>query len=237
VRLDGLIHVTAITVAVRHVSNATPRTRTLSLDLGDERFPFTAGQAVMIGLHGAALRKPYSIASAPWEVAKTSVMQVLVQIEDTSLDPHLERAAPGTAVDIDGPFGSFSMPSDDAPILLVAGGTGIAPLRSIMMERLSAASAPPIVLVYSARSPEEFAFRAELEALAAARRITTLFTVTRDDTWTGRRGRIDASLLKDALPSAGAHCFVCGPPDLVSGASDLLRTLGVDPSRIQIERY
>ena len=64
-----------ISVPVRHVTNATPRTRILSLDLSQQSFPFAAGQAVMIGLHGSALRKPYSIASAPWEVRKSGVMQ------------------------------------------------------------------------------------------------------------------------------------------------------------------
>jgi benzoate/toluate 1,2-dioxygenase reductase subunit len=228
---------TTISLPIRHVTSATPRTRILSLDLTSQSFPFSAGQAVMIGLYGATLRKPYSIASAPWEVAKTGVMHVLVQIEDTSLDPHLERATPGTLVDVAGPFGSFAMPIDHVPLLFVAGGTGIAPLRSIMMERLARPAAPPIALVYSARSPEEFAFRAELDALAAAKRISTHFTVTRDDRWSGRRGRIDAALLKDALPSANANCFICGPPELVSDAQELLRTLGVDVSQIQIERY
>ena len=226
-----------ISVPIRHVTNATPRTRILSLDLDNQSLPFTAGQAVMIGLHNSALRKPYSIASAPWEVSKTGVMQVLVQIEDTSLDPHLERASPGAAVDIEGPFGSFVLPSDGHTMLLIAGGTGIAPLRSIMMERLSRPSAPPIVLVYSARSADEFAFRAELEALGIAGRISTHFTVTRDQKWTGRRGRIDAALLKDALPSTDANCLICGPPELVSSAAELLRGLGVASSRIQIERY
>ena len=226
-----------ISVPIRHVTNATPRTRILSLDLDNQSLPFTAGQAVMIGLHNSALRKPYSIASAPWEVSKTGVMQVLVQIEDTSLDPHLERASPGAAVDIEGPFGSFVLPSDGHTMLLIAGGTGIAPLRSIMMERLSRPSAPSMVLVYSARSADEFAFRAELEALAIAGRISTHFTVTRDEKWTGRRGRIDAALLKDALPSTDANCLICGPPELVSSAAELLRGLGVDPSRIQVERY
>ena len=226
-----------ITVAVRRVTNATPRTRILSLDIPDNSFPFAAGQAVMIGLHGATLRKPYSIASAPWEVAKTGVMQVLVQIEDTSLDPHLELAAPGAGLDVEGPFGSFMLPSGGDPILFVAGGTGIAPLRSIMMERISRPNVPAIAVVYSARSPEEFAFRAELEALAVAGRITTHFTVTRDETWTGRRGRIDAALLRDALPSTDANCLICGPPELVSGARELLGALGVDQSRIQVEKY
>jgi benzoate/toluate 1,2-dioxygenase reductase subunit len=230
--------VITITVGVRHVTNATPRTRVLSLDFRNAPFPFTAGQAVMIGLHASPLRKPYSIASAPWEVEKSGVMQVLVQIEDSGgLDPHLELAAPGTAIDVTGPFGAFALPAGTAPCLFVAGGTGIAPLRSIMMERLARPSAPPMTLVYSARSPEEFAFRAELEALAAAGRITTHFTVTRDETWSGRRGRIDKELLKDALPSTDANCFICGPPQLVSDAKTFLRALGVDERRIQIEKY
>jgi benzoate/toluate 1,2-dioxygenase reductase subunit len=226
-----------ISVPVRHVTNTTPRTRVLSLDLGTTSFPFTAGQAVMIGLQSSALRKPYSIASAPWEVEKSGVMQVLVQIEDSSLDPHLELAAPGTRIEVAGPFGTFAMPADSNPLMFVAGGTGIAPLRSIMMERLARPSTPPIALVYSARSPEEFAFRSELEALAIARRITTHFTVTRDEKWTGRRGRIDKDLLKDALPSTDAHCFVCGPPQLVNDATEFLRALGVRDERIQIEKY
>mgnify|MGYP003576929295 CR=1 FL=1 len=230
--------VLTISVPVRHVANATPRTRILSLDLSGASFPFKAGQAVMIGLHGSALRKPYSIASAPWEVTKSGVMQVLVQIEDSGgLDPHLELAAPGAGIDVEGPFGTFAMPLDSQPCLFVAGGTGIAPLRSIMMERLARPGAPVMALVYSARAPEEFAFRPELAALAIANRITTHFTVTRDESWTGRRGRIDKDLLKDALPSTDANCFVCGPPQLVSDATNFLRALGVDESRIQIEKY
>lgn len=229
--------VITINVPVRHVSRTTPRTRILTLDLGGAAFSFAAGQAVMIGLHGSPLRKPYSIASAPWEVQKSGVMQVLVQVDDGGLDPHLELAQPGTMLDVEGPFGAFTMPADSHPCLFVAGGTGIAPLRSIIMERLSRPSAPAMALVYSARSQEEFAFRAELAALTAAARLLTHFTVTRDETWTGRRGRIDKDLLKDALPAIDANCYVCGPQQLVNDATDFLRAIGVDERRIQIEKY
>ena len=101
----------------------------------------------MVGLHGSPLRKPYSIASAPWEVAKTGVLQLLAQVDDSgALDPHLELAAPGTLIDLDGPFGAFGLPAapSDKPLLFVAGGTGIAPLRSMLMERLSRPSVPAI---------------------------------------------------------------------------------------------
>ena len=222
------------------MAHATPRTRIINLDLKAITLPFKAGQALMIGLQGSPLRKPYSIASAPWEVKKTGVMQVLCQIDDSgALDPHLELAAPGTQLDVEGPFGTFQLPSetDDRPMLFIAGGTGIAPFRSMIMERLARPRAPRVVLVYSVRSPEEFAFRPELEALQSAGRIGSYFTVTRDTTWSGRRGRIDEGLLKEALPSTDANCFVCGPPQLVNDSIALLRSLGVSESQIQTEKY
>ena len=128
-----------ITVPVRQTTNSTPRTRLLSVDLRAVQFPFAAGQAVMLGLSGSPLRKPYSIASAPWEVTKSGIMQVLVQIEDSGgLDPHLELASPGTLLDLEGPFGSFGLPERvDTPLLFIAGGTGIAPLRAMLIEHLA----------------------------------------------------------------------------------------------------
>jgi ferredoxin-NADP reductase len=232
--------VASITVPVRQVIHATPRTRVINLDLCETDFAFNAGQAVMLGLHASPLRKPYSIASAPWELSKTGTLQVLAQIEDAGgLDPHLELAEPGAKLDLEGPFGTFGLPPDETiPLLFVAGGTGIAPLRSMLIERLSRPTRVPIALVYSARSADEFAFRAELNALAAAGRITAHLTVTRDiDTWPGRRGRIDETLLQDALPSMQSLCLVCGPPQLVADTTTLLRSLGVTEERILIEKY
>ena len=230
-----------ITVPVRQITRATPRIRILNLDLRTTDFPFAAGQAVMLGLHGSPLRKPYSIASSPWEVVKSGIMQVLVQVEDSGgLDPHLELASPGTMLDLEGPFGSFGLPERvDRPLLFVAGGTGIAPLRSMLIEHLSRPTRHPVALVYSARAVDEFAFRPELAALESAGRISSYFTVTREEPpdWKGRRGRISEALLKEALPSADACCLICGPPQLVSDASTLLRQLGVSAESILTEKY
>jgi CDP-4-dehydro-6-deoxyglucose reductase len=229
------------TFPVREVIHSTPRSRGISLDLGASEFPYSAGQAVMVGLNGSPLRKPYSIASAPCEVAQTGVMQLLIQIDDSALDPHLERATPGTKLDVEGPFGTFGLHAADSsdPLLFLAGGTGIAPLRSMLMERLARGAAPPIGVVYSARSPEEFAFRPELEALHEAGRIRMHFTVTRDEggVWTGRRGRIDQALIEQALPSTEARCLLCGPPQLVRDTKNLLEEIGVSSGRIFTEQY
>lgn len=195
----------------------------------------------MVGLHDSPLRKPYSIASAPWELLATGVLHLLAQVDEAgALDPHLELAAPGTLIDLEGPFGTFGLPPALAggPLLFVAGGTGIAPLRSILMERLSQPPVPAIAVVYSARTPEQFAYRAELEAMAQAGRIKLILTVSRlGEGWDGRLGRIDEGLLQAAMPSGEACCLICGPPPLVSDTTGLLLRIGVSRDRILTEKY
>lgn len=228
-----------ITVPVRDVVYATPRTRVIQLDLGHEPFAFSAGQAVMVGLAGSPLRKPYSIASAPAEARHDRAIQLLLQVDELGgLDPHLELAARGTMLDVDGPFGTFGV--DDAPVeptLFVAGGTGIAPLRSMLMEWLAAAPAPALSLVYSARSPEELAYRDELMALGRRHRLAVHLTVTRDgEEWEGRRGRIDEALLRLAMPSPKARCVACGPPLFLDDIQNLLPRVGVTADRYFTQR-
>lgn len=230
------------TLKVREIVRATPRTRLLRLDLGPAGFPFRAGQAVMAGLHGSPLRKPYSIASAPREAVRNGCIDLLVQVDDGGgPDPHLELAAPGVGVDVEGPFGRFALPPPrpGLSLLLVAGGTGIAPLRSMLIDALDHPSPPRVGVVYSARSVEELTYRDELEALAAAGRITLRLTVTREenDAWEGRRGRIDRALLAEVLPSGEAACLVCGPPALVSDIRAGLGALGVPDEAVVMERY
>ena len=76
-------------------------------------------------------------------------------------------------------------------------------------------------------------------ALESAGRMRSFFTVTREEhpDWQGRRGRISAALLKEALPSPDSICLVCGPPQLVNDTRSLLTELGVSPDRILVEKY
>jgi ferredoxin-NADP reductase len=168
-------------------------------------------------------------------------MQLLLQVDDIgALDPHLELAAPGTPLDIEGPFGTFGLPENVVePLLFIAGGTGIAPLRSMIMEHVARPRSSPVAVLYSARSAEELAFRTELDALLHAGRVRSFFTVTRDDSeaWTGRRGRINEELLRSALPSPEARCLICGPQQLVNDVRIDLLALGIPPEKILTEHY
>jgi ferredoxin-NADP reductase len=123
--------------------------------------------------------------------------------------------------------------------LFVAGGTGIAPLRSMLWHALLAERPGRIGLIYSVRSPDEFAYREEFEKLDRQGRITFRHTVTRraSDGWTGRQGRIDAASLKDMVDPGNTLCFVCGPPALVGDIRPRLNALGVKDEQIRIEQW
>jgi ferredoxin-NADP reductase len=234
--------VLSLTVPARAVVRSTPRTRIIFADLGDDRFVFHAGQAVFAGLAEGDVRRPYSIACSPGQMSRTNTLELLVQIDDhRAPDPHLERTEPGTLLRLEGPFGSFGLPSPlpEPQLLLAAGGTGIAPLRSIMWDTLERDPRVAISLVYSARSPDEFAYRDELESLAAERRIRLASTVTRGmgDGWSGATGRINEHLIASMLEGPDTRCVICGPPGLVAEVTLLLKTAGITDEKILTETY
>jgi ring-1,2-phenylacetyl-CoA epoxidase subunit PaaE len=232
----------SLIVPARAVQQATPRTRIILADLGDERFAFHAGQAVFAGLATSTVRRPYSIACSPGQAARTRAVELLVQIDDHAApDPHLERATPGTLLSIEGPVGSFELPSPlpEPRLLLIAGGTGIAPLRSILWDTLERHPEVAIEVLYSARAPEEFAYFDELSRLAAEGRLHLVSTVTREPpaAWRGGHGRIDDRRIRSLITSTVTRCLICGPPGLVAAATELLQNAGVAPERIQTETY
>lgn len=197
----------------------------------------------MVGAHGGAERRPYSIACSPERAEQTGQLELLVAIEhDGSLGSHFGSATKGTMVDIDGPIGTFRLPagSAEAWVLFVAGGTGIAPLRAMLDHLLRLRPAHRVSLLYSARRADEFAFIDELRAHSAAGLIELHQTVTREGspTWTGARGRIGPVHFETLLHDPQATlCFVCGPETLVKESAATLSALGVPPSQINTESW
>jgi NAD(P)H-flavin reductase len=229
-----------IPARILDVLRTTPRTRQLRLQL-ERPLVFRAGQAVFASLAGAETRAAYSIASAP-ALGRQGTIDLLLTADgafgQTGLDP---LTLQGAAVAIEGPIGRFGVPDDgpDHPLLLVAGGTGIAPLRSVILDRLDRGVPAPMTLVYSARTPDEFACGDELLALAETGRLGVHLTVTREDapvSAPARTGRVNEALLSAALPSSDAWCLVCGPSGFVQASVESLRALGVPDARIVVER-
>ena len=229
-----------LTLPVRSVVTTTPLTRLIRVDLGTRPFVFQAGQAALIGTHGQTERRPYSIASSPDDAVRHRRLEFLVKVDAMgTIGPHLAAVQPGSRIDFEGPTGAFTLGTAPAPAyLFVAGGTGISPLRAMLRHLIATDGGVPLSVLYSARVPEEFAFRQELERLARRRLIQLQLTVTgQTDAWDGVRGRIAMATLERALPSKDAVCYLCGPPAMVEDVPPLLRLLGVPSSQVRTEEW
>jgi ferredoxin-NADP reductase len=209
--------------------------------LQGNRVPYRPGQALLVAAHGHPRRRPYSIAGAPEDAASDDTLELLVGVDaEGSPGPHL-TLAPGALVDVEGPLGRFTFPEHpkEERFVFIAGGTGIAPLRSMLRHALQTPHRQ-IGLLYSARTPEDFAYERELRALADAGKIELRQTVTREvaaDTWSGTRGRIGRAALAPLVHDPATLCFICGPPALVEEMPRLLDELGIPQDRIRIEEW
>jgi NAD(P)H-flavin reductase len=143
--------VTFLTLPLARVDAPSPRSRLLSIDASGHTFTFLPGQAVMMGPHDGAVRRPFSIACSPERAAETRALELLIAMEGGSGD--LTWATTGALVDVEGPIGTFTFPAslDQSRVLFVAGGTGIAPVRAMLDHALRRHPAERISLLYSTR--------------------------------------------------------------------------------------
>jgi NAD(P)H-flavin reductase len=229
-----------LTLPIREVIAATPRARVVRIDLNGQDFDYAAGQAVLVANHGHEKRRPYSLATAPDDVRREGCLELLVGVDaEGAPGAHLTLDV-GQLVDVEGPLGTFTFPSDpdERRFVFIAGGTGIAPLRAMLRHALTLPHRN-IGLFYSVRTPEEFAYERELRGLAERGAIELRQTVTRagDADWTGARGRIKRDALEELVRDPATLCFVCGPPTLADEIPKLLEELGIPKPRIRIEEW
>jgi ferredoxin-NADP reductase len=225
---------------VDEVVDETPRVRTIVLDVPD--WPgHRAGQHLDVRLtaeDGYRAEREYSIASAPGEPVAITVER----LDDGEVSPYLtEELRPGDGLELRGPIGGYFVwgPEDGGPLLLVAGGSGVVPLRAMVRHRQRSGNDSPVRLLYSSRTLDDVIYRAELEQHADG--VEVVHTLTREQPpgWTGYARRVDADLLGEvAWPAGdGALAFVCGPTSFVETVAGGLVGLGYPPARVKTERF
>jgi ferredoxin-NADP reductase len=203
-----------------------------------------AGQHVDVRLtadDGYQTERSYSIASAPED---PMVALTVERIDDGEVSPYLtEELRVGDELELRGPFTSYFVwrREDGGPLLLIAGGSGLVPLRAMLRHRAARASAVEARLLLSARSLDDVLYRDELARMAATDGVSVHYTFTREPPpdWRGFARRIDAEMLGMVGPSPRRRprIFVCGPTAFVEHAADLLVALGHEPAAIRTERF
>jgi ferredoxin-NADP reductase len=190
---------------------------------------------------GYSAVREYSIASAPR--ADTRIELSVERLPDGEVSPYLAQdLAIGDVVELRGPIGGWFVWREDQvePVQLVAGGSGIVPLMAMIRSRVATRSGAPFRLLYSVRNPGSVWYRDELRTVFAdGIGVTLVYTRTSPPHWPRSPGRIDATLLAEAIwPSTmSPTCYVCGPTSFVERAAGLLMALGHSPDRIRTERF
>jgi ferredoxin-NADP reductase len=224
-----------IAEVVRETHNAA----TLLLDVDD--WPgHRAGQHVDVRLvdptDGYEARRSYSIASAP----EDGVSITVERLEDGEVSPwFVDVARAGDMFGLRGPFGGWFVwdAATGGPLLLIAGGSGLVPLMSMLRHRRNAHSTAEARLLVSVRGPDEVLYANELATTGAE----LVFTYTRaaPEGWNGYARRVDRAMLTEVAypPDAGARIYVCGPTTFVETVANELVGLGHDPASIRTERF
>jgi ferredoxin-NADP reductase len=227
---------------VVEVLTETPRVKTLAFDVADWA-GHRAGQHVDVRLtaeDGYQAERSYSIASAP---NGTRLDLTVVRIADGEVSPYLaDELRPGDRIELRGPVGGYFVwePPQGGPLLLVAGGSGIAPLMAMIRLRVAAGSDVDTRLLFSSRGWDDIIYREELDRLTG-NGLTVAHTLTSSQPpgWTGYARLVDAEMLAEVGPSPAERprVYVCGPTPFAEAVTEALVRLGHAPQAIKTERF
>jgi ferredoxin-NADP reductase len=224
----------------------TPSARTLVLDVPD--WPgHLPGQHVDVRLtapDGYRAQRSYSIASA-WSPEGGHVELTVQRLDDGEVSPYLTDVVEvGEQIELRGPVGGWFVwrAKQTAPVLLVAGGSGVVPLMAMIRARGAVHGKQPFRLIYSVRTPADALYPDELRRRVREEHgLDVHFGYTRKtpEGWPTPPKRIDVPTINTYGWPADFEpdCYVCGPTSFVETAADILVALGHDPKRVRTERF
>lgn len=241
-------------IKVAKVVRETPDAVSLYLEeLDGHPLRFRAGQfmSVDVVVDGVRLRRAYSLAAPAAGPGSEAPHITIKRVPDGRVSNVLNDGAhEGMLLDVLGPSGSFVLEPGTAGaarhILLVAGGSGITPIMSLVATTLHQEPSARVTLVYGSRSERDVIFLERLtELVSASEGRLTVEHVLSDATpaWQGARGLLDGATLGARLAALGvdlpvvAECFVCGPTPMMDAARELLLSRGLPKERLHEERF
>jgi NAD(P)H-flavin reductase/ferredoxin len=206
----------------------------------EDSLPYKAGQYAELTLDCLPQqRRSFSFASPMQADAKVSffIRKVLGGLFTGLVN---ERSLLGQGVTVEGPLGDFYLAASEAPLLLIGGGSGLAPLLAILQDALAQGVKRPATLLFGAREERDLYALAEINTIAAQWRapfrfVPVLSAVSAEACWQGARGLLTTQIA--ALLEPGAHAYLCGPPAMIDSAVDLLTRHGVAREHIHADRF
>lgn len=222
---------------VAAVERLSETTMSLALDCENrEKLVFLPGQYVNIAVPGTDQTRSYSFSSAP----DAEQLTFLIKLSPGGImSDWLENtAAVGDSVQLTGPHGSFFLRESEAPVLLLAGGTGLAPILSILRRLEATGSTRAAHLIYGATTDEDVV---ELEAVRALEEsldgLTWTYTVAAEDTTAPHQGYVTTLVEDEHFHDGEASVYLCGPPPMVDAVRSSFSEQGFAPAGFYYEKF
>lgn len=239
-----------LSLKVREVVKETPDTVTIFFEQPEPYLEYKAGQylTVILDINGKEERRSYSLCTSPFVDSYPGI--TIKRVKGGVVSNYLnDQIRPGKTLDIMKPMGNFTTDyhsKNKRNFVMIAGGSGITPIMGISKSVLVNEPESKVILLYCSRSEEQIIFKSELEKLEEKYegRLMVIHNLSRPESdWSGLKGRLDASKIKDVLDStvdikvAENRFFVCGPEGLMDVALDTLKNLGVPKERVFEESF
>jgi CDP-4-dehydro-6-deoxyglucose reductase/ferredoxin-NAD(P)+ reductase (naphthalene dioxygenase ferredoxin-specific) len=208
----------------------------VTLDLDGAPFAHAAGQFAALTVPGLPPRD-YSMASRPGEPL---AFHVRASANGTVSRHIVERLRPDDPVDLAGPFGvAYLRKRHPGPILALAGGSGLAPIRAIVTDALASGCRQPIRLMVGMRDERDVYLEEEFAALSAAHpNLAVTYVLSEPAGPTARpTGTLAAALEAEPLAAPGTKAYLAGPPAMVESCVAALRARGLGGADIHADAF
>ncbi len=225
---------TATVAAVEHLSATTTE---IVLDVDDRQaLDFLPGQYVNIAVPGTGETRSYSFSSAP---SRRQVSFLVRIVPGGAMSGYLTgRARPGDRLEFTGPLGGFYLRRLDRPALLLAGGTGLAPLLSMLDHLAQGPVAQPVRLLYGVTTDVDLVHLDTLEHYADTIPSFTFDHCVADPASTARtKGYVTGLMDTGTLHGGDTDVYLCGPPAMVEAVRGHIAALGTTPAGFHYEKF
>jgi benzoate/toluate 1,2-dioxygenase reductase component len=222
---------------VTGLERLSPTTVALTVEIAErDQLTFLPGQYVNIAVPGTDESRSYSFSNAPDDAALTFLVKIT---PGGVMSEYLTaRARVGDALSFTGPHGSFFLRESDAPLLLLAGGTGLAPILSILRTLDAAGSTRPTHLLYGATTDDDVVELDTIAALASSvPNLTWDYCVADKSTRAPNQGYVTGLIGPEHLHDGATAVYLCGPPPMVEGVRSHFGSQGVVPSGFFYEKF
>jgi len=202
---------------------------------------FFPGQYVDITVPGTESSRSFSMANT--SSRETGELEFVIKVYPDGLFSHFldTELKVGDRLDIQGPFGVFTLRDSEADLIFVGGGAGMAPILSLLRTMAERGVRRKATYYYGARRRRDLCFTDELRALEDVlpgfRFVPALSEPTEEDAWDGEVGLVTDVVKRYESTLAGAHAYLCGPPPMVEAAMPVLGGLGVEEKRIYYDKF